>query len=170
MNLAIYLGYVTVIPISRERTEVAALLHDIGHVPFGHTLEDEFPGVYERHDILGGARLYSLVMKEDSEINRILRSCNIWEHDALGRTHLSNQEVIDLIYVILSWKEQLWKMYIFVDRTIYDDRARSRKIVDCVQQEYELPKAVLYTKVRTFPLILSLKCQNIPPSRMTQVF
>lgn len=28
----------------------AALVHDIGHVPFGHTLEDEFTKFYEKHD------------------------------------------------------------------------------------------------------------------------
>jgi HD superfamily phosphohydrolase len=39
-------------PEGRERMKVlrfAALLHDIGHVPFGHTLEDEMPSIPE-HD------------------------------------------------------------------------------------------------------------------------
>jgi len=33
-----------------EVVSAAALLHDLGHVPFGHTLEDEFAGIYPRHD------------------------------------------------------------------------------------------------------------------------
>jgi HD superfamily phosphohydrolase len=35
-----------------EIVSAAALLHDLGHVPFGHTLEDEFAGIYPRHDSL----------------------------------------------------------------------------------------------------------------------
>lgn len=52
-------------PMGRWRglTEVvsaAALLHDIGHVPVGHTLEDEF-SVLEKHDRLGGPRLFEML-------------------------------------------------------------------------------------------------------------
>lgn len=41
-----------------EVVSAAALLHDLGHVPFGHTLEDEFAGIFRRHDRLAGSRLY----------------------------------------------------------------------------------------------------------------
>jgi HD superfamily phosphohydrolase len=34
----------------------AALLHDIGHVPLGHTLEDEFEGIFRKHDDLASPR------------------------------------------------------------------------------------------------------------------
>jgi HD superfamily phosphohydrolase len=38
----------------------AALLHDLGHVPLGHTLEDEFTGIYEKHDAFASPRMAHL--------------------------------------------------------------------------------------------------------------
>lgn len=43
-----------------ELVSAAALLHDLGHIPVGHTLEDEF-SVFEEHDRLGGPRLFELL-------------------------------------------------------------------------------------------------------------
>jgi HD superfamily phosphohydrolase len=43
-----------------ELVSAAGLLHDIGHVPVGHTLEDEF-SVLEKHDSLGGPRLFEML-------------------------------------------------------------------------------------------------------------
>ncbi len=51
-----------------EIVSAAALLHDIGHVPFGHTLEDEFSGIYPRHDSLAGSRLHEMLFGESSEL------------------------------------------------------------------------------------------------------
>jgi uncharacterized protein len=54
-------------PEGRERMKVlrfAALLHDIGHVPFGHTLEDEMPSIPEHDapsDGAGKSRMDALV-------------------------------------------------------------------------------------------------------------
>jgi len=42
-----------------EIVSVAALLHDVGHVPVGHTFEDEF-SILEKHDGLGGSRMFEL--------------------------------------------------------------------------------------------------------------
>jgi uncharacterized protein len=58
-----------------DRTGVRAarlggLLHDVTHVPYGHTLEDEF-GLLERHDA-NRDRLERMIL--NSEIGRILRS------------------------------------------------------------------------------------------------
>lgn len=36
--------------ILRHLVGWAALLHDVGHVPMGHTLEDEFDQIYKKHD------------------------------------------------------------------------------------------------------------------------
>jgi len=49
-----------------------ALLHDISHIPYGHTLEDEL-GLYSRHD--GNSdRLERLLFYENSEAGNVLRT------------------------------------------------------------------------------------------------
>lgn len=62
-----------VVPRARRIARLGALLHDLTHVPFGHTLEDEF-GLLRRHDENDFRRRKLLV---ESEIGQILR-------DALG--------------------------------------------------------------------------------------
>ncbi len=60
-------------PISLEQRKLArmyALLHDIAHVPFGHTFEDEYQ-LHDRHD-RNGARIAHF-LGPDSEIGLILR-------------------------------------------------------------------------------------------------
>jgi HD superfamily phosphohydrolase len=86
-----------------ELVSAAALLHDIGHVPFGHTLEDEFPGVYERHDRLIGPRFFEMLFRDEhSHLAQIFsNSINPW----VGK--IPNDELRHLIYVILSWKERI---------------------------------------------------------------
>ena len=42
-----------------EIVSAAALLHDLGHVPAGHTLEDEF-NIIGKHDGMGGARFFQM--------------------------------------------------------------------------------------------------------------
>lgn len=89
-----------------EVVSIAALLHDIGHVPFGHTLEDEFAGIYERHDNLAGPRLSTLLFNKRSHINSVLTSFDLWEDDLIDQPHLASKEIIEFIYLILSWKEK----------------------------------------------------------------
>lgn len=48
---------------------LGALLHDLPHIPYGHTLEDEF-GLLRRHDE-NGPRIQTLLV--DSEVGEILR-------------------------------------------------------------------------------------------------
>ena len=53
-------------PALRVVVRLFALLHDIGHVPFGHTLEDERPVIREKHD--DEARISRILDGELSEI------------------------------------------------------------------------------------------------------
>lgn len=49
---------------------LAALVHDVGHAPFGHTLEDEL-GFFRRHD-KNSARLERIFGAPDAELNDVL--------------------------------------------------------------------------------------------------
>jgi len=85
-----------------EVVSAAALLHDIGHVPFGHTLEDEFAGIYPRHDSLAGARLYEMLFNESSGLAKVFSDAREpWLQK------VSNEELRQLIYLILSWKDDI---------------------------------------------------------------
>jgi hypothetical protein len=85
-----------------EVVSAAALLHDLGHVPFGHTLEDEFAGIYPRHDSLGGPRLYEMLFNESSDLAKIFSDSRPpWLQK------LSNTEIRRIIYLVLNWKEDI---------------------------------------------------------------
>src|ERR1043166_7503198 len=85
-----------------EVVSIAALLHDLAHVPFGHTLEDEFSGIFPRHDRLAGPRLHSMLFDRASELAAVFdKSPTPWIGD------LPNETLRRLIYVILSWKEKI---------------------------------------------------------------
>lgn len=56
-------------PAARRLARLGALLHDLPHVPFGHTLEDELK-LLQRHDV-NEARIERLLI--NSEIGEILR-------------------------------------------------------------------------------------------------
>ena len=84
-----------------EVVSAAALLHDLGHVPFGHTLEDEFSGIYDRHDHLGGSRLYQMLFGEQSDLAKVFSSGRCW---LLGVT---DEQLREIIYLTLSWKEEV---------------------------------------------------------------
>jgi uncharacterized protein len=92
-----------------EVVSISALLHDIGHVPFGHTLEDEFTGIYERHDTLGGPRLYEMLFNEQSILKRkvFTNMVNKWIDGPGKKRGIENEKLAQLIYVILSWKERI---------------------------------------------------------------
>lgn len=118
-----------------ELVSAAALLHDLGHIPVGHTLEDEF-SLFEKHDGLGGSRLFELLYGPrlpepakrpgsildkyfgpiDEERLPSPEPCEmrvalpwIFEDGIFQRfipgTDFSNREVRDLIYLMLSFTE-----------------------------------------------------------------
>jgi HD superfamily phosphohydrolase len=62
----------------RHLVRWAALLHDVGHVPLGHTLEDEFDGIYRKHDHFASPRIpylwHEVSPGSDSDIRRAFRN------------------------------------------------------------------------------------------------
>jgi HD superfamily phosphohydrolase len=59
----------------RDSARLYALTHDVLHIPFGHTFEDEL-GFFPRHDE-NSARCARLVHSEDSELGNLLRETEI---------------------------------------------------------------------------------------------
>ncbi len=62
----------------RLTARLYALTHDVTHIPFGHTLEDEF-SFFPRHDN-NGPRTERLIFRASSELGQVLRD------DEVGRT------------------------------------------------------------------------------------
>lgn len=103
----------------RHIVTAAALLHDITHIPFGHTLEDELEGVlfFRKHDAIESKRLHYFLYDEHSEIAQLFNNS---EELIEG---FDNNFVRDLIYVILKFKEkfipgdpeELWRIKSFKD-------------------------------------------------------
>ena len=71
INLSFELDPARSIAISEEEARVvrlAALVHDVTHIPFGHSIEDQ-DGLFERHD---AAYRYARVLGEETAIGRTL--------------------------------------------------------------------------------------------------
>jgi HD superfamily phosphohydrolase len=87
----------------RHMVRWAALLHDIGHVPLGHTLEDEFDSIYVKHDDLHSPRMPAL-----------------WNSDGAGRPSvirdiLTREELLPSCFARLRIKpEAIWKTVMLI--------------------------------------------------------
>lgn len=91
----------------------AALLHDVGHVPLGHTLEDEFEGIYQRHDDFSSPRLSHLWLGPrgggDSDIRTVLMRSELYP-EAFQRLQItSGEDVWASVLLICVWKEKIEK-------------------------------------------------------------
>lgn len=59
--------------VLRYLVQWAALLHDVGHIPLGHTLEDEFEGIFIPHDDFHSPRLSMLWWGTDEKPSDLRR-------------------------------------------------------------------------------------------------
>lgn len=89
----------------------AALLHDIGHVPLGHTLEDEFEGIYQKHDGFSSPRLEHLWLGApdgtESEVGRILRETRLYPESFRRAGVTDGDDVWATVFLICTWKEHI---------------------------------------------------------------
>jgi HD superfamily phosphohydrolase len=89
----------------------AALLHDVGHIPMGHTLEDEYEQIYPKHDDFTNPRLQSLWMdtksgkvESNSEIKAILHDSSLYP-SSFHDLNLSPGDVYDAVLLVCCHKE-----------------------------------------------------------------
>lgn len=82
-----------------EVVSAAALLHDITHIPFGHTLEDEFQDIYLKHDALDSPRLWTLLWDSRSGLARVFQRPTPYV------AGLDNATLRWLVYLILAFRE-----------------------------------------------------------------
>jgi HD superfamily phosphohydrolase len=83
----------------------ASLLHDLGHIPVGHTLEDEFDGIYEGHDHFTSPRLRYLWLNPTSEILRTLLDSSLYP-EVFRECDIKPEAVRDCLMLICTWKER----------------------------------------------------------------
>jgi HD superfamily phosphohydrolase len=109
----------------------AALLHDIGHVPLGHTLEDEFEGIYTKHDSFASPRIPHLWNEispgQDSDIRKIFRRKELLP-DSFGALGISGEQAWQTVMLICLHKEK-----------IRDDRRKPFRDVLAEEDESTIP-------------------------------
>lgn len=107
----------------------ASLLHDIAHIPFGHTLEDEFQGIFEhKHDDLESPRLPYLLFDSRSGISQILRRREPWIKG------LSNDDLAHLLAIIISYRDEVGKP----GREKEPERSFDRILSDIIAKQRQL--------------------------------
>jgi hypothetical protein len=82
-----------------EIVSAAALLHDLTHIPFGHTLEDELQDIYLKHDALESPRLFFLLFDSRSTL-----AC-VFDRPRPYVAGLDNATLRWLIYLTLAFRE-----------------------------------------------------------------
>jgi HD superfamily phosphohydrolase len=85
----------------------AALLHDVAHVPVGHTLEDELGGIYPRHDDFRSPRLRHLWMGEEADISRVLSQVELYPREFKNLGVARPAVVRAAVLLICLWKERI---------------------------------------------------------------
>jgi HD superfamily phosphohydrolase len=87
----------------------AGLLHDVGHIPLGHTLEDEFDGIYVKHDDFASLRIPYLWNEaspgQDSEIRRVFRREDLLP-DSFRTVGIGGEQAWQTVMLICLHKEK----------------------------------------------------------------
>jgi HD superfamily phosphohydrolase len=89
--------------VLRHLVTWAALLHDLGHVPLGHTLEDEFEGIFKKHDDFASPRS-SHLWNEKSEVYSVLTNPSLYP-DSFSRCQVTPTQIWQAILLICFFKD-----------------------------------------------------------------
>lgn len=86
-----------------------ALLHDLGHIPIGHTLEDEFSGIYLKHDSFTSPRMAYLWNEESPGKNSAIKQV-LMDHDLYPKSFhnlkIRPSDVWKIVMLICLYKEK----------------------------------------------------------------
>ncbi len=97
----------------------AALLHDMGHIPLGHTLEDEFEGIYPKHDDPLSPRLLHLWLRNSDgstpEFKRILEEESLYPEAFKRLGIVRGEDVWGAVLLICTFKDRIGKTGEFVE-------------------------------------------------------
>jgi HD superfamily phosphohydrolase len=97
--------------VLRHLVRWAALLHDVGHVPLGHTLEDEFDGIYTKHDDFASPRIPHLWHEVspglDSEIRHVFRMRNDLLPSSFRSLGINGEQAWQAVMLICLHKEDV---------------------------------------------------------------
>jgi HD superfamily phosphohydrolase len=89
--------------VLRHLVTWAGLLHDLGHVPLGHTLEDEFEGIFKKHDDFASPRsLYLWGTK--SEAYQVLTNHALYPA-SFAKCELDSLQVWQAVMLICYFKD-----------------------------------------------------------------
>jgi len=79
------------------------MLHDVGHVPLGHTLEDEFDGLYKKHDSFDSPRLGYLW--QSTEIAKLLKSKSLYPQSIID-LKVDEELIYNTVMIICLYKRK----------------------------------------------------------------
>jgi HD superfamily phosphohydrolase len=133
-----------VLASTEERWEVltylvkwGALLHDIGHIPLGHTLEDEFSGIYLKHDSFESERMAYL-----------------WNEEALGKNSpikevLLNRKLYPSVFQNLNFKpSDIWQVVMLIclykDKQIGESKENQQGFINIYNDSLEKHHNILF--------------------------